>query len=145
MSKKNVQALHTATGDFVLGEVMDVSPGSIVLRQPLVARRHPAINAVFLVRYQPFGDMRDSQITFLTNSLVSYFVPDKDTYKLYIAGVKGLRDAEKADRKAAKGDDSEFTIIRPGQQVTSPTTQLEPVEEELSIEDLRRTTTRMDD
>lgn len=145
MSKKNVQALHISSGEFIIGEVVDVSPGTIVLKQPLVARRHPAINAVFLVRYQPFGDMRNSEITFLSSSLISYFTPDKETYKLYIAGVKGLRDAEKADRKAAKGDDSEFTIIRPGQQVTSPTTQLEPVDEEPSIEDLRRTTTRMDD
>jgi len=144
VSKKRIQSLHLSDGTFVIGEVIDVSPGAVVLRQPLTVRRHPAIAAVYLVRYQPYGEMTDAQFSFLTSSVISYSVPDRETVNLYKAGVKGLRAAEKADRKESSGDGN-YTIVRPGENATG-SHQLEPVESsEPNLEELRRTTVRTDD
>lgn len=144
MSKKRIQSLHLSDGSFVLGEVIDVSPSAVILRQPLVVRKHPALPAVYLVKYQPFGEVTNSEFVFLTNSIISYAVPDKDTIKLYKAGVKGLREAEKTDRKLLKNSgDDKYTIFRPGDTQTN--NQLESVENEPSLDELRRTTVRADD
>lgn len=142
MSKKNVQVLHTSDSRFVIGEVVDVAPGSIVLRQPLVINRHPALSAIFLSRYHQHGNLAGSEITFLTSSLISYSVPDKETKKLYRAGVKGMKDAEKSDKE----EPSKYTIIRPGDRVSaSNQTQEASEDENISIDELRRTTVRVDD